>query len=103
MKKLSWFLLGPVFLNIVTFFRTYLYDPVVMFTISFAVFFLSLYIDFNDRTKRKWGVVAAIDIYMTLAVLICSLNGMNWLVPMTVIFICAAFAACFSMTKKHYN
>ena len=103
MKKLSWFLLCPVFLNIVTFFRTYLYDPVIMFTVSFAIFFLSLYIDVNERTKKKWSLVAAADIFLTLAVLICSLNGMNWLVPMTVMLIIAVLAAFFSMTKKHYN
>jgi hypothetical protein len=72
MKKLSVILLGPVFMNIVTFTKRFLYDPVIMFMASFLIFFVSLYIDFNKKTSRKWRFITLLDVFVTLVVTKCA-------------------------------
>lgn len=73
MKKISVLLLCPLFLNIMTFMRRFLYDSILMFFISFMIFFVSLYVDFDkDRNmKKKWGLITALVFYVSAVLFVC--------------------------------
>jgi hypothetical protein len=90
MKKLSLILLAPVFMNIVTFIRTFLYDPVIMFAISFMLFFVSLYADLSKGRGRRWRVIAAMDFIVTGVLMICAFCNAEHMIHISLMFILAA-------------
>lgn len=79
MKKISVILACPVVLNSVTFFRRFLYDSMLMFLISFIVFFVSLYVDFDaDRNiRRRWNMFAAVMVYLSCILFFFNTEIMN--------------------------
>ena len=101
MKKLSLILLGPVFMNVVTFTKTFLYDPVIMFMISFLIFFVSLYIDFNKKTSRKWKLITLLDVCVTLIVTKCAaVNISNVVFCFAVLLVCFGAVMMFGHKKE---
>lgn len=68
MKKQSVFLLVPVLLNIMAFMKRFHYSTIVMFLLSFLVFFVSLYIDFEKRPnlKRCWNIFSVMTTYISI-------------------------------------
>ncbi|MBP1591559.1 MAG: hypothetical protein ILP22_05950 [Oscillospiraceae bacterium] len=89
MKKLSLVLLAPVLMNIVTFVRTFLYDPVIMFAVSFVLFFISLYADLSKEQGRKWRMITAADFIVTGGLMACALFNAERMIHILLMFILA--------------
>ena len=76
-------------MNIVTFVRTFLYDPVIMFAISFMLFFISLYADLSKGRGRRWKLIAAMDFIVTGGLMVCALCNAEHMIHITLMFILA--------------
>ncbi|WP_044975096.1 hypothetical protein [Ruminococcus sp. HUN007] len=101
MKKLSFILLCPVLMNIVTFARTFLYDPVIMFVISFVLFFTSLYADLNSSTSRKWRMITIIDFAVTGGLMVLAWFNARVLIHISVICVMAVLCVLFLYERKN--
>ena len=66
MKKQNLIWVLPVILNVMAFTKRFLYNSIVMFLISFVVFFVYLYVDFSKRPnfRKSWNIIAGDDVYI---------------------------------------
>ncbi len=104
MKKISWILVCPLFLNIMTFMRRFLYDSIFMFVFSFLVFFLSIYadVDKNRQTKTIWNILTAIVIYMSCALFVFNTEAMGGLALTAMLTPVMAGAALIFMVSRNH-
>lgn len=79
MKKISVILAVPVVLNVMTFMKSFLYDSMIMFVISFAAFFVSIYADCDsDRNSRiKWRILASVVLYSSVLLYLLDTDAIN--------------------------
>lgn len=97
MKKISWILLFPVVLNVITFTKRFLNDSIIMFFISFIVFFVSLYADFenNPKNQKRWCIITAVMVYVSVVLFAFNTGTLNHVLTAVIAFPAAAGTVIF--------
>lgn len=101
MKKISWVLMIPVILNVVTFTKRFMYDSILMFFISFMVFFVSLYADSEGSSagRKRWNAAAAVMMYMSLALFMTNSASVSFVLLLTALVPAVVGTAVFLIYK----